>query len=103
MTVAFANNPAGATLGSRLSATASRGVGTLSGPTINMVGSGCTVRLFASGLSPAVTSTINVTRSGGGGSIVAQGAIDVPDSSLAPLVLDSRDLFVPAGIKKRGS
>jgi hypothetical protein len=103
VTVAFANNPAGATPGGKLSATASHGVATFSGLTINKAGPGCTVRLFASGLSPAVSSTINVTRSGGGGPIVAQGAIDVPDSSLAPLVLDSRDLFVTAGIKKRRS
>ena len=54
VSVAFANNPTGATLGGTLSVTASQGVATFSGLTINKAGSGYTLQVSSSGLSSAV-------------------------------------------------
>ena len=51
VSVAFANNPTGATLGGTLSVTASQGVATFSGLTINKAGSGYTLQVSSSGLS----------------------------------------------------
>ena len=62
VTVAFANNPTGATLGGTLSVTASQGVATFSGLTINKMGSGYTLQVTSSGLSSAVSTAINVTK-----------------------------------------
>ena len=51
--VALGNNPTGAKLGGTLSVTASKGVATFSGLTINKVGSGYTLQLTSSGLTSA--------------------------------------------------
>jgi hypothetical protein len=99
--VAFANNPTGATLGGTLTVTASQGVATFSGLTINKVGSGSTLQVASSGLSPAVTNAINVTKNGMTSAPVATAGSSATDPSLAPLVLDSPDLWVSLGLKKR--
>jgi hypothetical protein len=101
VSVAFANNPTGATLGGTLTATASQGVATFSGLTINKVGSGYTLQPTSGGLSSAATSAINVTKTGRTSAIVAPSGSNVPESLLAPLVLDSPDFFDTLGIKKR--
>jgi streptogramin lyase len=100
VSVAFANNPTGVTLGGTLSVAASQGVATFSGLTINKTGSGYTLEVTSNGLSSAVTSAINVTKTGNSGAIVSQGGINPPDSLLAPLVLDSSDLWDIPGLKK---
>ena len=61
MTVALANDPGGATLGGRLSATASDGVATFSGLTLTKAGSGYTILISSNGLSGATTSAITIT------------------------------------------
>jgi len=100
VSVAFVDNPTGATLGGTRSVTASQGVATFSGLTINKVGSGYTLQVTSSGLSTAVTSPINVTKNGSS-AIVAPAATAAPDPLLAPLVLDSPDLWDGLGLKKR--
>jgi len=99
--VALANNPTGATLGGTLSVTASQGVATFSGLTINKVGSGYTLRVSSSGLSSAVTNAINVTKNGASSALAVTTTTSTPDPLLAPLVLDSPDLWDGLGLKKR--
>jgi len=101
VSVAFANNPTGAALGGALTVTASQGIAAFSGLTINQVGSGYTLRVTSSGLSSAVTNAINVTKSGKSSASVAQGGGNVPDPFLAPLVLDSPDLWDGLRFKSR--
>jgi len=101
VSVALANNPTGATLGGTLSVSASGGVASFSGLTINEIGNGYTLQVSSSGLSNAITSAIDVTKKGGSGAIVAQGGIDVPDPLLGPLVLDSPGFLDNLGLKKR--
>ena len=60
--VAFANNPTGAKLGGTASVNASQGVASFSNLTINKVGTGYTLQLTSNGLTSAVTSVINVTK-----------------------------------------
>ena len=103
VSVAFANNPTGATLGGTLSVTAaSQGVATFSGLTINKTGSGYTLRVSSSGLTSATSNSINVTKSG-----YTVSTLSVPTGntvtglSMAPLVLDSPDLWDGLGFKKR--
>src|SRR5262249_33991238 len=67
-------------LGGTLSATASQGVATFSGLTINKVGSGYTLQVTSSGLSSAVTNAIDVTKTGKSGALpgtTATGPIGV--------------------------
>jgi len=98
--VAFANNPTGATLGGTLTVTASQGVATFSGLTINKVGSGYTLQVSSSGLSSAVSSAITVTKRGDA-IIVSNNDVASPsDLLLAPLVPDSPDLFDGLVLKK---
>ena len=97
--MAFANNPTGAKLGGTLSVTASHGLATFSGLTINKVGSGYTLQLSSSGLSGAVTDAITVTKASSI-SLAATAGTVAPDSLLAPLVLDSPDLWDGPGLKK---
>ena len=61
VTVAPASNPGGATLGGTLTATASGGVATFSGLTLNKAASGYTLVVSGSGLGEGVTSAITVT------------------------------------------
>jgi streptogramin lyase len=62
VTVALANNPAGATLGGTLSAAASQGVAAFSGLTLDQVASGYTLEVSSAGLTNATTGAITVTR-----------------------------------------
>jgi hypothetical protein len=93
---AFAHNPTGAKLGGTTSVTASQGIATFSGLTINKVGSGYTLQLTSSGLTSATTNAITVTSTAGAIPAVA-GA---PNGALAPLVLDSPDLWEIPGLKR---
>jgi len=103
VSVAFANNPTGATLGGTHTVTASQGLATFSGLTINKTGNGYTLQVTSSGLSSAVTNPINVTKTGKSPSPLSAPVVTVaPDPLLAPLVLDSPDLWDGLGHKKRG-
>jgi hypothetical protein len=95
--VAFAHSPTGAKLGGTTSVTASQGIATFSGLTINKVGSGYTLQLTSSGLTSATTSAITVTSS----SSAIPAVAGAPNGDLAPLVLDSPDLWDIPGLKKR--
>jgi virginiamycin B lyase len=102
VSVAFASNPPGATLGGTLSVSASQGVATFSNLVINKTGSGYSLKVSSSGLSSAVTNAINVTKNGMSGGVAAPSATatTTPDSFLAPLVLDSPDLWGGLRFKK---
>jgi hypothetical protein len=80
---------------------ASEGVATLSGLTLNKVGTGYTLQLSSSGLSSATTSAITVTNAAAIVAVSATTATSAPDPLLAPLVLDSLDLPGSLGLKKR--
>jgi virginiamycin B lyase len=99
--VAFAKNPTGAALGGTLSVTASQGVATFAGLTINKTGSGYTFQVTSNGLSSAVTNAINVTKNGASSAIAAPGGSTTPSPLLAPLVLDSPDLWDGLRFEKR--
>ena len=102
VTVAFANNPTGATLSGTLSVAASQGVATFSGLEINKTGTGYTLQVTSSGLSSAVSSAIDVTKTGK--AIAAPSApagTTAPDALLAPLVFDSPGFLDSLGLKKR--
>jgi streptogramin lyase len=94
VTVAFANNPMGATLGGTASVTASQGVASFTNLTINKIGTGYTLRVASSGLTSAITNPINVTKNGRDPStLLATAGNSATELSLAPLVLDSPDLW----------
>jgi hypothetical protein len=104
VSIAFASNPTGATLGGKLSVKASQGVASFSGLAINKTGSGYTLKVSGSGFSSAVTNAINVTKTG---QVVTDvpltgtaGAV-APNTLLAPLVFDSPDLWDGVALKKR--
>ena len=103
VTVAFANNPTGATLSGTLSVAASQGVATFSGLTINKTGSGYTLQVSSSGLSSAISSAIDVTKTGDAIAAPpsATAGTTAPDPWLAPLVLDSPGFLDSLGLKKR--
>jgi hypothetical protein len=61
VTVAFANNPGLATLRGQLSITASQGVATFSGLSLNSIASGYTLAVSTSDLTSATTNPIDVT------------------------------------------
>ncbi len=101
VSVAFANNPTGATLGGTLTVTASQGVASFTNLTINKVGSGYTLRVSSSRLTAATSSSINVTKTGQTAStLFAPIGNTATDLSMAPLVLDSPDLWDGLGFKK---
>jgi hypothetical protein len=102
VSVAFASNPTGATLGGTTSVTTSQGVASLTNLTINKTGSGYTLQVSSSGLTSATSNPINVTKNGQSASVLsAPAGSPAPDLSLAPLVLDSPDLWDGLGFKKR--
>jgi streptogramin lyase len=102
VSVAFANNPAGATLGGTLTVTASAGVASFTNLTINKLGSGYTLQVFSSGLPSATSNPINVTKSGKSATtLLASAASQATDLALAPLVLDSPDFWDGVRFKKR--
>ena len=61
VTVALASNPGGATLGGTLTVTASNGVATFSGLTLNKAAIGYTLQVSASAVDSVTTSAITVT------------------------------------------
>ena len=70
--------------------------------TINKTGSGYTLQVSSSGLTSATSNPINVTKNGHAASTLsAPAATTATDLSLAPLVLDSPDLWDGLGFKKR--
>jgi streptogramin lyase len=100
--VAFANNPTGATLSGTLSVAASQGIATFSGLEINKTGTGYTLQVTSSGLSPATSTAINVTKTGKAAIAAPQPvATPAPDPLLAPLVFDSPRFLDSLGLKKR--
>ncbi len=101
VTVVLSNNPTGAKLGGTLSETASKGVATFSGLTLNKVGTGYTLALTSSGLTGATTTPITVTSTGADIVLSAPGGTTPADPLLAPLVLDSPDLWDNVGLKRR--
>jgi hypothetical protein len=101
VSVAFANNPTGATLGGTLTVTTSDGVATFTNLTINKTGSGYTLQVTSSGLTSPVTNAINVTKTGTSNTLAALNATTTPDPLLAPLGLDSPDLWDGLRFKKR--
>jgi virginiamycin B lyase len=102
VSVAFANNPTGATLGGTLTVTASAGVASFTNLTINKIGSGYTLRVSSSGLTSATSNPINVTKNGKTPStLLTPAGSQATDLSLAPLVLDSLDLWDGLRFKKR--
>jgi streptogramin lyase len=104
VSVALANNPTGAKLGGTLSVSASQGVATFSGLTINKVGSGFTLQVASSGLTGAITSAISVVSKSKaivGISLPTAAGTSAPNLYLAPLVFDSPDFLDSLGLKKR--
>jgi len=99
--VALENNPSGAKLGGTLSVKASNGVATFSGLTLNKVGTGYTLQVSSSGLSSATTSPITVTKTAAIVLAAATTPANAPDPLLAPLALDSPDLFDGVRFRKR--
>jgi streptogramin lyase len=102
VSVAFANNPTGATLGGTKSVTVSQGVASFTNLTINKTGSGYTLQVSSGSLTPATSSPIKVTQNGKAPvRLLAPAGNPSPDLSLAPLVLDSPDLWEGMPLKKR--
>jgi len=99
--VALATNPTGAKLGGTLSVAASKGVATFTGLTLNKVGSGYTLAVSSKGLTGATTNAITVTSMAAISLPGATAPANAPDPLLAPLVLDSPDLWDGLGPKKR--
>jgi hypothetical protein len=61
VTVALRDDPGGAALGGALTVTASAGVATFSGLTLDRAGVGYTLQITGGGLTPATSSALNVT------------------------------------------
>ena len=102
VSVAFANNPTGATLGGTTGVIASQGVASFTNLTINKTGSGYTLGVSRSGLTSATSNPINVTKNGQTAStLFAPAGNPATDLPLAPLVLDSPDLWDGLRFKKR--
>jgi streptogramin lyase len=102
VSVAFANNPTGATLGGTTSVTVSQGVASFTNLTINKTGSGYTLQVTSTGLTSATSSPIKVSQNGKAPVRLLPSAGNAsPDLSLAPLVLDSPELWLDVPLKKR--
>ena len=80
---------------------ASQGLATFSGLTLNKVGSGYTLKVSSSGLTGTTSRAITVTNTATSSTLAAPAGTNVPDLLLAPLVLDSPDLWAGRGLKKR--
>jgi hypothetical protein len=102
VSVGFANNPTGATLGGTKSVTVSQGVASFTNLTINKTGSGYTLQVTSTGLPSATSNPINVSQNGKAPvRLLPPAGSPSPDLSLAPLVLDSPDLWDGLRFKKR--
>jgi streptogramin lyase len=93
MSVGFANNPTGATLGGTLSVTASQGVATFSNLTINQAGNGYTLQVSSTGLTGATSTGINVNKKGASILGSPPASSSAVDPVLGPLVVDTPDLW----------
>ncbi len=102
VSVTFASNPTGATLGGTTSVTASGGVARFTNLTINKTGSGYTLRVSSTGLTSATSHPIQVTRSGAAPSqLDSATSANATDLSLGALVLDNPDVWDGLRFKKR--
>jgi hypothetical protein len=103
VTVALASNPTGAKLSGTSRVTANAGLATFTGLSINKVGTGYTLQVSTKGLTSATTNPFNVVSSATSSSLSATTAATTnpPDLLLAPLVLDSPDLWDGLRFKKR--
>ena len=100
VTVGLASNPGGTTLGGTVTVAASGGVATFSGLTLTQVASGYTLYVSASGPTSTTTGPFNVVSSTTGIALAVTTPTRTPDPLLAPLVLDSPDLWDGLGFKK---
>jgi hypothetical protein len=103
VTVALASNPTKAMLGGTTKVRPTQGLATFTGLSINKVGSGYTLRVSSNGLTSATTNPFNVVSSATSSPLAATTTttIGTPDLLLAPLVLDSPDLWDGLRFKKR--
>jgi streptogramin lyase len=101
VTVGLASDPGGTTLGGTLVVAASGGVATFSGLTLTQVASGYTLFVSASGPTSTTTSPFNVVGSPTGSAPAVTTPTSPPNPLLAPLVLDSPDLWDGLGLKNR--
>src|SRR5262249_39599577 len=101
VSVALASNPTGARLSGTTKVTASQGLATFTGLSLNKVGTGYTLQVSSKGLTSATTNPFNVVGSATSGALAVTTTTSPPDPSLAPLVLDSPDLWDGLGLKKR--
>jgi hypothetical protein len=103
VTVALANNPTGARLSGTTKVTANHGLATFSGLSLNKVGTGYTLQVSTKGLTSATTNPFNVVSSATSSELAVPSTttISPPDPMLAPLVLDSPDLWDGLRFKKR--
>jgi hypothetical protein len=99
VSVALASNPTGARLSGTSKVTASHGLATFTGLSLNKVGSGYTLQVSSKGLTSATTIPFNVVSSATSSALAAMTT--TPNPLLAPLVLDSPDLWDGLGFKKR--
>ena len=100
VTVGLASNPGGTTLGGTLTVAASGGVGTFSGLTLTKVASGYTLYVSASGPTSTTTTPFNVVSSTTSRALAVTTTARTPNPLLAPLVLDSPDLWDGLRFKK---
>jgi streptogramin lyase len=101
VSVALASNPSGARLGGTTKVTASQGLATFTGLSLNKVGTGYTLQVSTKGLTSATTNPFNVVNSATSSPLAATSTTGTPDLLLAPLVLDSPDLWDGLRFKKR--
>jgi hypothetical protein len=105
----MASNPGRTTLGGTLVVAASGGVATFSGLTIGTAASGYTIYVSSSGPVSTITNSITVTTASPTRAVGRQqptstlpsAETTASDLSLAPLVLDSPDLWDGLRFKKR--
>jgi streptogramin lyase len=101
VSVGLANNPTGARLSGTTKVTASQGLATFTGLSLNKVGTGYTLQVSSKGLTSATTSPFNVVSSATSSALAATATTTTPNPLLAPLVLDSPDLWDGLRFKQR--
>jgi hypothetical protein len=74
---------------------------TFTGLSLNKVGSGYTLQVSSSGLTSATNNPFNVVSATTSGALGVMTTTSAPDPLLAPLVLDSPDLWDGLGFRKR--
>jgi streptogramin lyase len=93
VSVALANNPTGARLSGTTKVTASQGLATFTGLSLNKVGTGYTLQVSSKGLTSATTNPFNVVSSATSGALAVTTTARAPDPLVVPVVLDSPDLW----------